>query len=588
MKKNYLTMAAALFATATFAQTPFIQRTGIPHILQSSARPVHSVSQAPVLEGLALQRMQESQAKISGKNAPRKAPAAGIITEQPEGELKHNLYGSHKGFYVLWGSAYSTYDYGMADDAVFAADGSVYFKNPFVGITTNTWLKGTLADDGKTINVALPQPIYYQEADGEYEELTGYAWKMNYELIYDEDAEESYYSYVADTVDNSATFTYENGVISYNNPDGWTIIGMCSDAGAWYGYGDFYTTYEELSEKPALPATNAEPKEYVLNYVTDDSNPDSVVTANTVVKVYKDGDDLYINELGGENDGVYAKMEKSGDKYVVKTGQYLGVPEGSAHHLYTEALAWKSVYDDYYEEYSDSIYKADQIAFDYAADADTYTGENNYLSINYGKPDDQLYTAVAYKKPILSPFKEVNAAPAKPTITMFADYYASYGLWYLKFDLTTTDAEGNVLNPSKLSYKIFFDDEEFTFFPDEYENLGLDELTEVPYSFTDNYDIYVSGQSRQIYFFNTGFQKITVQEYYKGSDGKTYSSEPENYYLSPDGIKDAAISDNGSKAASVAYYDLAGRQVSQPQHGVYVKTTTFADGTVKSAKTLVK
>lgn len=589
MKKSYLTLAAALIATATFAQRPLIQRQTTPSFLQQHASTEAPLTKAHAFQGHSLDLLKQTQARVSGQNAPGKAPEAAIITEQPEGTLKHNLYGSHKGYYSSFYGVSGTYDFGMTDDVVFAADGSVYIKNPYVGITTNTWLKGTLAADGQTINVTLPQAIYYQEADDDYEELTGYAWKCQWQLVSDEEYGD-YWWYVPVTDDNTVQFTYKDGFLSYT-PEDEAIIGLCMSDGTWLGYGDFYKTYEELTEAPSSPSANAlaTAKDYVLTHVTDDATPDSIVTDLLIVKLaQEDNGDFYINGLGGEDDGIYVKATKDGDKYTVARGQYLGAPEGSAHHLYSQALGWKTLYDDYYEEYYDSTYSIGQIAFDYDAATDTYTGENNYLAVNYGRPTDQQYTAVLYKKPVLTPYHEVNAAPAKPTILSFNDEYIDESYWWLTFNLSNKDKDGNALRSDRITYKIFFDDEEFTFYSDEYKAIGVEEMAEVPYAFKDSYDIYASNQQRTIYFYNQGFGKITLQEYYKGSDGKTYYSEPENYYLSAEGIRDAAISDSSAKAASVTYHDLAGRRIGKPQHGVYVKTTTLADGTTTTSKVLVK
>ena len=37
---------------------------------------------------------------------------------------------------------------------------------------------------------------------------------------------------------------------------------------------------------------------------------------------------------------------------------------------------------------------------------------------------------------------------------------------------------------------------------------------------------------------------------------------------------------------SVEYTDLSGRTISQPQHGIYLKTVKFADGSQKTVKYL--
>lgn len=59
-----------------------------------------------------------------------------------------------------------------------------------------------------------------------------------------------------------------------------------------------------------------------------------------------------------------------------------------------------------------------------------------------------------------------------------------------------------------------------------------------------------------------------------------------NYtYTDPAGIN-ANVADK--KISSVTYYDLSGREVSNPAGGVYVKKMAYADGTVNTSKVLLK
>lgn len=41
-------------------------------------------------------------------------------------------------------------------------------------------------------------------------------------------------------------------------------------------------------------------------------------------------------------------------------------------------------------------------------------------------------------------------------------------------------------------------------------------------------------------------------------------------------------------ATSVTYYDLSGRKVQNPKHGVFVKKTVMSDGKVKTGKMVVE
>lgn len=216
MKKFYITLVAAFLATATFAQNITVK---VAH---------------PLIANKTLSAEKSEAAQKSPKTIVRaaaaKAPTATIIYDQPAGTLKHNLYGVHAGFYVMNDNAKATENDGMADDIVFAEDGTVYFKNPFSNLTTDTWLKGTLNADGNRITVELPQAIYYQEKDAELgtEELTAYAAKMNME-----EDESGDLTFVADTQDPNMYFSYEDGVITLINDNSYeTILGLAEADGS--------------------------------------------------------------------------------------------------------------------------------------------------------------------------------------------------------------------------------------------------------------------------------------------------------------------------------------------------------------------
>ena len=51
------------------------------------------------------------------------------------------------------------------------------------------------------------------------------------------------------------------------------------------------------------------------------------------------------------------------------------------------------------------------------------------------------------------------------------------------------------------------------------------------------------------------------------------------------GIKNASAD---AKTKSISYYDLSGRMIQNPKHGLFVKKTVMSDGSVKTSKTVVE
>lgn len=591
MKKNYLTLAAALFATATFAQTPISSRKSIvtreaaPSFLQTD-KYVSLNDMQPAFGGRKVDQklMQERRSLISGQNAIHKAPAEGLITEAPEGTPMNNVYEYAVGYLTFWGYVFQSASDGLASDVVVGNDGNIYFKNPISTISCDGWLKGHLNATQDSVIVDLPQPVYYQEGDDNYAELTAYAWKLNY------DEEQSWF--VKDSIDNRIAFAYKDGELEFYD-NGNSIIGLTDETGEWYAYGDYYQYYTQENstvEKPSDEAiANAE--DYLLTYITDETDADNPVKDAATVKLIKDGGNIWLTDLTGEDDELYVKATANGNKYTITSNQYLGAPEGAGYHYYAAAEDYKNVYDEDSYEYYDSTYVVDKMDFAYDAEKETYTGDHLYLAINTGKISP--YEEATFKAPVLSKYTELPGAPANPTISLYNDsYFSDYGYSWISFILPKFSTDGNYLIPTKLYYKLYTQVDgavdEFTFFEDEYVKLGQEELTDVPYNFTDNYDIYVSGTTHTIYLYSTGFDKIGVQEYYLTDDGTKYESDIVWYDIAAAGIQNASVVENGKNISKTTYFDLSGRQVSQPQHGVFVKNVTYADGTTKAEKVVLK
>ena len=178
---------------------------------------------------------------------------------------------------------------------------------------------------------------------------------------------------------------------------------------------------------------------------------------------------------------------------------------------------------------------------------------------------------------------EVKAAPAKPTIYGVEDCYETYGYSYIEAVLSNATAKGEFLDTHRIYYNLNFDDEEYVFYPDEYVNID-EEMTDVPYGFVDNEDFQTYKGRRVIYFYLTDFKKVALTEFYVDSDGVSHYSEPAIWDDGTSGV-DKTISDKTVKTAR--YYDLGGRAVNKLQSGIYIKATTYSDGSVKMKKVVV-
>ena len=107
-------------------------------------------------------------------------------------------------------------------------------------------------------------------------------------------------------------------------------------------------------------------------------------------------------------------------------------------------------------------------------------------------------------------------------------------------------------------------------------------MTDVPYAYKDQYDFYqLDENNRRLYFYKEPKHSLGLEAIYIDKSGKRYRSGITEYLLDETGVNSATES---KTVKSVEYTDLSGRRIARPTNGVYVKTTTFSDGTKESKK----
>ncbi len=426
----------------------------------------------------------------------RKAPArVDVITDQPAGELK-TYQRSGGAMYTYWGYLFTAYQDGGAMQMVFAEDGkTVYLKDPISQAVANTWVKAELSDDGKTLTMPLNQHIiFYPEVD--YGLIT--AW---IDVTVDESGN------IVTTVNpdiQEVTFTIaDDGTISLNGSTGsvddYTGSGVgliYDDDFTWAGYVDWESVYTPFTDTPVALPEGAVLEDYSMAYVDANGN-----TSGKMVKVAMMDNDVYVQGFSSlVPDGVM-KGALEGDKVVFPSNQYLGV--GSNLFLNMAGL--------------DADYMIlDNLSFDCDAATRTMTA-SDILAVISG-----MNIQEGYDQPVFAPYADHAATPANPEVLSFVDNGELGGYNYGTFNVPTVDTDGNFINPNDLYYRIYFDDDEvFTFGPDEYPQI-TEYMTEVPYYYTDNYDIGVGGAT--IYFYETGFQRVGIQSIFRGG-GEEHMSE---------------------------------------------------------------
>lgn len=297
---------------------------------------------------------------------------------------------------------------------------------------------------------------------------------------------------------------------------------------------------------------------------SDESNGDeegSIETKaySTHVMVGFDGNDVYIQGLSEWLPEAWVKGTLSGDgkTVTIPSGQYLGKYEmelfGVSDYLFISAVNLET------QEYED-------IVFTYDADAKTFSTAQDVLVLNDVDDTYEWYNDIT-----LTPVVEMAATPATPSVVLITtggEYGAS-----VQFEIPTVDVNGNEMLTSKLSYVIYVEKDgqaqKLTLEAGVYEELAED-MTEIPYTFTDEWDIYAGGY---MIYLNQGadeissWTKIGVQSIYTGG-GERHESEIGWYEIEDEVYEDGIV---GVKSQnSNVIYDMQGRRVSKPTHGLYI------------------
>ena len=206
-----------------------------------------------------------------------------------------------------------------------------------------------------------------------------------------------------------------------------------------------------------------------------------------------DGNDVYIQGLSSYLPEAWVKGTLADGVVTFATGQYLGN------------------YGDTYDMYLNILMDED-VVFDYDSEAGVFTAQNEFFLI-----DNSQYYFDSYRGCVIKKVVEKAVMPANPAITALTN--GSYG-WYMNFNVPTVDVNGDGMVSSKLSYMIYTDVERtvspLTFTPDTHSQL-TEEMTEIPYGFTEDYDFYTN----QIYFndlYSKDWNKIGIKSIYRGGD----------------------------------------------------------------------
>lgn len=573
MRHLYTAFAAALIASsAATAQTAATRNVRLTPTKQAIALAKKSNFRPAVkLGSTAASGKRFNIASTTGTTA-----TAPIIDAQPEGKLHANLYFSGESFVDMMGyEAQLPFD-GIWGKIVEAPDNkTIYINNPIGAYYSDAWIKGERTT-GDTIEVKLPQQFVHEEYDG----MSTDAWLYKLVPVKVEQDGETYTTFKPDSTSQTVKYVWRNdSIVLVNTTQDSKLLGMCTEAGEWYGYGDYIQQYTVFDQQPVAPKDETKATQMSITYY------DSGQMYGRVKKVVREGNDIYIAGLNENIPSGWAKGTISGNKATFSGHQYMGLDTVTASYAFFEPVSHNMVWDSEIGDSIESLTLADAITFAYDADKGTLSTDSTFVANQGYKMFNQVFT---YDGATIEPWTEKAATPlAVDASTMsYMPFSEEYGYGLLAFAPSEFDADGYILDANKLYYSIYLDDDVLTIDPDDY-TLFPYETTEIPFTYSDMLDFVNYAGMWQVYTFVTGIDRIGVQMIYKGGGEVRKSAIT---YISATDEDPSAVSNvaQTGKVAGVTYTDLSGRRVSRPGKGLFIQTTRLADGTITTSKCLFK
>ena len=287
------------------------------------------------------------------------------------------------------------------------------------------------------------------------------------------------------------------------------------------------------------------------------------------------GHDTYINQ--DKTFEVFVVIDNN-DIYVKGLSEYLtdGWVKGTiADGVATFPAAYMGIFEFWGDAYELNF---DGATFTVNDDASVLTAPDGYTTSVEGEILDEFINVTLTKA-----VAEI-ATPATPTITEFTE--DDYG-HYVKMTIPAKDVDGNDIFAALLSYQLLIDrngeQSVYEFTTDNYEFIE-ENMTVIPYNFTDYYDIDVAGKQVYIYGDIDEWSAIGVKSIYTVGDKSRETRESEIfwYQLKPTAITSISTND----VVETSYYDLQGRKVDASATGLLIKQMRMQDGTTRAVKVM--
>lgn len=534
----------------------------------------------------------------SPKHATRAEASTPVIKEAP-GTLSYYCKDV-----IGYGLGMPIQGYSVASQINWDGD-DAYFYDIITAAPMGSYVKGTkqgneivlkmgqtvleFDDEEYDLNFGLLRPVFMEDAGSTY------VW-----FEYSDDYDTMSYSVSAqgslELQSPDAKYIPEGMPASYYGFPDYVIGYYYTDDYLWASYCDVFQIYDEFNfekvEVPeGLPVTT-------LTYINQ-------YEMGVIVEVAEDTSNnaLYIKGLSAyAPDAVFkADIVNNGEKLSVSPNQFIGI-EADLYYIVTSTVYRTSEGEleqnnnnpAYFNLERDSDGKIQSIT----ADPDS----NFFLAFN----DDPFYfwEFDSFENLELTLQETFEGIPGTPYDAYYEDYSELMGANFVFFRLSSFSYNGDIIDINNLYYSVFINGEPVEFEQTDGIDLNGDDVVMyngikeptylIPYTFANDVDLYEdTGGTFIVGLYAEGIDNVGVQGVYVYNDTETrgglvtIDTATGEQSITP-GTDTKVEYINVADVVSAEYYDLQGRKVAAPAHGLFVKKYKLKDGSTKAVKVMVR
>lgn len=217
--------------------------------------------------------------------------------------------------------------------------------------------------------------------------------------------------------------------------------------------------------------------------------------------------DVYIQGLCEYLPEAWIKGTREGNSVTFAKGQYFGASTGMDE---TEYPMYFGGCDESWVTTEGSVDMQDVVM---AIDAEGVMTTATWMLVNSEATVVNPYVALTHNT--IVPISDVAATPATPSIANFLPYSAENGYAGVSLTIPVADINGEPILVGKLSYRLFIDVEK-DIQPLTIQDYDGHSFTEIPYTYTDNWNIEYGGYAVYWYEETAAINRIGVQTVYYG------------------------------------------------------------------------